>query len=195
MVEITIALKPRSRPQIETIFYKEQTGLKLEQSEIDDYAKNMAPSLSVEGHAMLTVASLLGMKRISDGITTDPDEALVGGVIVIHGNSLVGAYYREFSGNDFNRDTYFIFPVYKAKLQQTLEKLAGKAAKVVLPKYNKNKLCACVFYGSGFGMTEIPEDHSIEAEDALAALICKKLASIPEGPELMEIYSRILEQR
>lgn len=177
------------------IFYKEQTRLKVEQSEIDNYAENLAPRLSVEGHAMLTVASLLGMKRISDGITTDPDEALVGGVIVIHGNSLVGAYYREISGNDFSRDTYFIFPVYKAKLQQTLEKLSGKTAKVVLPKYNKNKLCACVFYGSGFGMTEIPEDHSIEAEDALAALICKKLASIPEGPELMEIYSRILEQR
>jgi hypothetical protein len=80
-------------------------------------------------------------------------------------------------------------------LQQTLEKLAGKVAKVVFPKYDKNKLSACVFYGSGYSMTEIPEDHSIEAEDALAALICKKLASIPEGPELMEIYSRILEQR
>jgi hypothetical protein len=167
----------------------------LKQSEIDDYAKNMAPRLSVEGHAILTMASLLGMKRISDGAILDPDEALVGGLVVIHGNSLVGAYYREISGNDFWRDTYFIFPVYKAKLQQTLEKLAGKVAKVVFPKYDKNKLCACVFYGSGFSMTEIPEDHSTEAEDALAALICKKLASIPEGPELMEIYSRILEQR
>lgn len=167
----------------------------MKQSEIDDYAKNMAPRLSVEGHAMLTVASLLGMKRISDGAILDPDEALVGGLVVIHGNSLVGAYYREISGNDFFRDTYFIFPVYKAKLQQTLEKLAGKVAKVVFPKYDKNKLSACVFYGSGYSMTEIPEDHSIEAEDALAALICKKLASIPEGPELMEIYSRILEQR
>ena len=195
MVEVAVALKLRSRPQIETIFYKEQTRLKLKQSEIDDYAKNMAPRLSVEGHAILTVASLLGMKRISDGAILDPDEALVGGLVVIHGNSLVGAYYREISGNDFWRDTYFIFPVYKAKLQQTLEKLAGKVAKVVFPKYDKNKLRACVFYGSGFSMTEIPEDHSTEAEDALAALICKKLASIPEGPELMEIYSRILEQR
>lgn len=195
MVEVTVALKLRSRPQIEMIFYKEQTRLKMKQSEIDNYAKNMAPKLSVEGHAMLTVASLLGMKRISDGAILDPDEALVGGLVVIHGNSLVGAYYREISGNDFWRDTYFIFPVYKAKLQQTLEKLAGKVAKVVFPKYDKNKLCACVFYGSGFSMTEIPEDHSTEAEDALAALICKKLASIPEGPELMEIYTRILEQR
>ena len=195
MVEVAVALKLRSRPQIETIFYKEQTRLKLKQSDIDDYATNMAPRLSVEGHAILTVASLLGMKRISDGAILDPDEALVGGLVVIHGNSLVGAYYREISGNDFWRDTYFIFPVYKAKLQQTLEKLAGKVAKVVFPKYDKNKLCACVFYGSGFSMTEIPEDHSTEAEDALAALICKKLASIPEGPELMEIYTRILEQR
>ncbi|MEN9672459.1 MAG: hypothetical protein RL553_724 [Planctomycetota bacterium] len=195
MVEVAVALKLRSRPQIETIFYKEQTRLKLKQSEIDDYATNMAPRLSVEGHAILTVASLLGMKRISDGAILDPDEALVGGLVVIHGNSLVGAYYREISGNDFWRDTYFIFPVYKAKLQQTLEKLAGKVAKVIFPKYDKNKLCACVFYGSGFSMTEIPEDHSTEAEDALAALICKKLASIPEGPELMEIYTRILEQR
>jgi hypothetical protein len=195
LVEVAVALKLRSRPQIETIFYKEQTRLKLKQSEIDDYATNMAPRLSVEGHAILTVASLLGMKRISDGAILDPDEALVGGLVVIHGNSLVGAYYREISGNDFWRDTYFIFPVYKAKLQQTLEKLAGKVAKVIFPKYDKNKLCACVFYGSGFSMTEIPEDHSTEAEDALAALICKKLASIPEGPELMEIYTRILEQR
>lgn len=52
-----------------------------------------------------------------------------------------------------------------------------------------------MFYGGGFSRTEIPEDHSTEVDDALAALICKKLASIPEGHELMEIYTRILEQR
>lgn len=60
------------------------------------------------------------MKRISDGAILAPDEALVGGLVVIHDNFLVGAYYREISGNIFLRDIYFIFPVYKAKLQQTL---------------------------------------------------------------------------
>jgi len=165
----------------------------MEQSEIDDYALDMAPRLSVESHAMLTVASLLGMKKLRDGVITDPDDAIVGGLLVIHGNSLVGAHYREISGSDFGRDTYFIFPVYKSKMHLTIQKLAGKNTKVLFPEYDKNKLRACIFYGSGYSVVEIPEDKTVEGMDALAALIGKKLAAVPEGPVLMEMFSNLFK--
>ena len=167
----------------------------MDQSDIDAYAERLAPTLSVEAHAMLTVASLIGMQKINRGEIQNVEEALVGGVLVIHGNSLVAAHYREISDKPFERDTYFIFPVFKSQLQETIQKLAGKNANVQFPEYEKNKLYACVFYGSGYSIVQIPEDKTPEGMSKLANLIGEKLASLPDGAELMEIFSNLFGGR
>jgi len=163
----------------------------VEQKEIDDYAHRLAPTLSAEAHAMLTVASLVGMQRMKKGEITNMEDAMVGGILVIHGNSLLAAHYRELSDKSFDRSTYFIFPVFKSQLQDTLNKLAGKNAKVKFPPYNGKKLYACVFYGSGYSIVEIPEDGSPEAVGKMANLIAEKLAAMPDGGELMELFSNL----
>lgn len=167
----------------------------MEQEEIDAYARRLAPTLSAEAHAMLTVASLIGMQRFRKGEIKEVEEALVGGILVIHGNSLVGAHYRELSDKPFDRNTYFLFPVFKNQLQDTVQKLAGKKSKVSFPEYEKNKLYACVFYGSGCSIVQIPEDRTPEGMSKMANMIGDKLAALPDGAELMEIFSGLFEGR
>lgn len=163
----------------------------MDQSEIDEYAKRLAPSLSAEAYALLAVASLIGMKKMKDGLIDNVDDALVGGILVIHGNSLVAAHYREISDKSFGRDTYFLFPVLKSQLHDTIRKLSGVKNKTHFPEYRKGVLNACIFYGSGQSIVELKEDKSPEGMSKTATLIGEKLAGLQDGPELMRMFSEM----
>lgn len=157
------------------------------QEVIEEYGDRIVREVSVEAHAMLTVGTLIGIKLVKEGTITTPEESIIGGIILLSGNSLVAAHYREISGNDFKRSSYLLFPTTVGMLKSSVQSLAGKNTVVNFPPFDPLKLYAYIFYGNGFTIKEIPFYNSVEKISEMASLVAKKIHMLPASKELEEL--------
>jgi hypothetical protein len=159
---------------------------------IEEYSERIVGELRVEIQAQVLICMLIAINEHLKGNMSEK-ETRFGGVVLISGNSLAGAKYREVSGQSFDMDGYVLFPVFAPNLEQVVQKLYGKSP-VIFPEIPDDSVNVFVFYRGGLMVRNVkyfePDTESEEFKK-LTSLVGSKIASIQEGGELNSILQKL----
>ena len=167
-----------------------------EMETLEEFSERMVEELRVEIQAQVLLCMLIALNEHKKGSMTE-EEVRFGGVILISGNSLAGAKYREVSGQSFDMDGYVLFPVFASNLETVIQRLYGKG-EVVFPEISTESVNVFIFYRGGLMVKNIrylePETESEEFKK-LTHLIGSKIASMQEGGELNSILQKLSQEK
>lgn len=149
---------------------------------IDEFADRVTEEIKLEATAQVMVCMLMAIKSVKDQTLT-VEEAKFGGLIVISGNSLIAAKYREVSGQSFDFGAYLVFPVFKHKRDEILQTLLGKQ-KFDFTETQDDKINVFIFYRGNHCHRMIePVTDSTNNKD-LVNMITRKIMRLKDSKEL-----------
>jgi hypothetical protein len=175
--------------------YQLQGDKMITQEDIDEYGKKIVLATSSELHAINVITNLMALRHVQEKNDVEsPEEIQVGGILLVSGNSLVAAHFREVTGHDFDRDSHLIFPVTRTDLEKSVRSLAGPKTEVAFPAHNPAKLYAYVFYANGVTTQEVPLKNTLSEVNEISSIIAKKIHELSNGKEIEELLLRILKK-
>lgn len=162
---------------------------------VEEYSERILDEIRLEVQAQVIVCMLIALNDHEKGIMSSKDTKF-GGVILISGNSLAGAKYREISNQSFDMDSYVIFPVFASNLENVVQKLYGKH-QVEFPKISTEYVNVFIFYRGDLVVKQLkysePETGS-ESFSKLTEMIGNKIASLQEGGELNSLLQKLSKE-
>lgn len=161
---------------------------------IEDYSEKIIEEIRLEVQAQVMVCMLVALNEHKKGSMSEGDTKF-GGVVLISGNSLAGAKYREISNQSFDFKDYVIFPVFASNLERVVQKLYGKCP-VDFPEVALDSVNVFIFYRGGLVIKNIKyAEHESGSKEfnTLAEMVGHKLASMQEGGELNSILQKLSE--
>ena len=163
-----------------------------EMESIEEYSERILEEIRLEVQAQVIVCMLIAINEHEKGAMSQANTKF-GGVILISGNSLAGAKYREVSNQSFDKDSYIIFPVFASNLENVVTKLYGKH-KVEFPEISTEYVNVFIFYRGGLVVKKLKysePDISSESFAKLTEMIGNKIASLQEGGELNSLLQKL----
>ncbi len=162
---------------------------------IEEYSEKIIEEIRLEVQAQVLVCMLIALNEHGKGSMSEGDTKF-GGVVLISGNSLAGAKYREISDQPFDFKDYVIFPVFASNLEKVVQKLYGRCP-VDFPEVAIDSVNIFIFYRGGLMVKNIkyaePESGS-EEFNKLTEMVGHKLASMQDGGELNSILQKLSKE-
>lgn len=152
---------------------------------MDAFAERVLGEIRVEATAQVMVCMLMSIKAVKEKSLT-ADEAKFGGLIVISGNSLIAAKYREVTGQSFSSEAYLVFPIFKHRREEVLQTLIGKQ-KFDFPEIDEDKINVFMFYRGDHCHRTIEPIIGNEVDKDLINLVTKKIMRLKDSKVLSMI--------
>lgn len=152
---------------------------------LDDFSERVVKEIRLEATAQVMVCMLMAMKAVKDQTLT-VEEAKFGGLILISGNSLVAAKYREMSGQSFDFEAYLVFPVFKHKRNEILQTLIGKQ-KFDFKDTDDDGINVFIFYRGDHCHKLVDPVTDNENNKDLINMIIRKIMRLKDSKELSSI--------
>jgi hypothetical protein len=149
---------------------------------LEEFSNRVVEEIRLEATAQVMVCMLMAMKAVKDKTLT-AEEAKFGGLIVISGNSLIAAKYREISGQSFDFGAYLVFPVFKHKRNEILQTLLGKQ-KFDFTETDDDKINVFIFYRGNHCHKLVEPVTSDEHNKDLINMITRKIMRLKDSKEL-----------
>lgn len=166
-----------------------------EMETIEEYSERIIEEIRLEVQAQVLVCMLIAINEHGKGSMSERDTKF-GGVVLISGNSLAGAKYRELSDQPFDFNDHVVFPVFASKLELVVQKLYGRCP-VDFPEVALDSVNVFIFYRGGLMVKNIkytePQTGS-EAFHQLSEIVGNKLASMQEGGELNTLLQKLSKE-
>lgn len=152
---------------------------------MDAFAERVLGEIRVEATAQVMVCMLMSIKAVKEKSMT-VDEAKFGGLIVISGNSLIAAKYREVTGQSFASDAYLVFPIFKHRREEILQTLVGKQ-KFNFIEMDDDKINVFLFYRGDHCHRTLEPLIENEVNKDLINLVTRKIMRLKDSKVLSMI--------
>lgn len=158
---------------------------------LEEYSSRIVEEIAMEASAIILLTMMTAIKEISDE-TMSMEEAKFGGLVLISGNSLMGAKYREMTGEPFPMDSYLLFPLFLKDRENVLRRMGIKKFDWIPPDTQETPY-AFIFYRGDHCCKQIPRVDLDKHSETLADLVAVKLASMKEGRQLVDVFKQVTE--